>query len=76
MNSIQRISAVNHNLLREVAQTDLSLETIFVLYGALVVVAVILWAIGVLAFGRRRSNEPVPSENAAAAPERITPAVP
>lgn len=76
MNTIQRIGAVNENLLREVAHTELSLEAIFLLYGALVVVAAMLWLIGVVAFGGRRSTEPSSSKNASPSPERTSPAVP
>jgi len=76
MITIQRIGAVNQNLLEEVANTGLSLETVFLLYGALVAVAAMLWVIGVFAFGRRRSVEPSSSKESGPTAERISPAVP
>lgn len=75
MNPMHRIAVVNEDLFNEVAHTNLSLETVFFLYGAIVVVAAMLWALGVVAFGGSRSTEPSSSDNPSPSTDRITPAV-
>lgn len=75
MNPMHRIAVANSNLFNEVAYTDLSLETVFFVYGAIVVVAAILWALGVVVFGGNRSTKQSSSDNASPSTERITPAV-
>lgn len=74
MNPMHRIAVANENLFNEVAHTDLSLETVFLLYGAIVVVAAILWVLGVIAFGGR-SRKPSSSDKPSPSMDRITPAV-
>jgi hypothetical protein len=75
MNPMHRIAVVNEDLFNEVAHTNLSLETVFFLYGAIVVVAAMLWALGVFVFGGSRSIEPRSSDNPSPSRDRITPAV-
>jgi len=48
---------------------------VFFLYGAIVVVAAMLWALGVFVFGGSRSIEPRSSDNPSPSRDRITPAV-
>ncbi len=53
MNPMHHVGVANDNLLQDIARTDLSLETVFALYGVAVVIAATLWLVGVLTFGRR-----------------------
>ena len=45
-------TTVNASLLTEVAQSTLSLDPVLFFYGGVAVVAVTLWVLGVLTFGR------------------------
>jgi hypothetical protein len=56
MNLMHRIAAVDHDFLREIARGTLSLETVFLIYGAIVLGAGLLWAVGVAVFGRGRAG--------------------
>lgn len=51
MNLMHRIAAVDHDLLREIAQHTFSLDMVFFLYGGVALVAAVLWAVGTLVFG-------------------------
>lgn len=75
MNLTHHIAVINDRLLREIGQSHLSLETVFLLYGAIVLVAAVLWAIGAAVFGRKGST-PKPDARSAHSRDRATPVAP
>ncbi|MBW2189222.1 MAG: hypothetical protein JRG93_06475 [Deltaproteobacteria bacterium] len=76
MNPSNPSALITDNLFNEVAHTILSLDTVYALYGATVVVAAALWLIGVVVFGNARSSGQPGPHAVAGSSERITPAVP
>jgi hypothetical protein len=73
MNPTNTSTSISNHLLHEVAHTILSLDTVYLLYGATVVVAAALWLAGVVAFGNCRMTTQPKSAGVAGANERPTP---
>lgn len=76
MNPANPSALITNNLFNEVAHTVLSLDTVYALYGAAVVVAAALWLVGVVAFGTCRPTTGPSRRDVAGANERATPVVP
>ena len=74
MNPMHRIASLNEGLLADIRHTDLSLEMVLALYGAIILATAVLWLIAVLAFGRPRA--PRPPRSTVLPGERVTPAAP
>jgi len=75
MNLTHHVAVLNDRLLHEVARNHLSLETVFLLYGGLIAVATILWAIGAAVSGRKGSTRRPGARNAHSR-DRATPVAP
>lgn len=74
MNPMHRIASLNEGLLADIRHTDLSLEMVLALYGAIILATAGLWLIGVLAFGRPRTQ--APPQSTIVPSDRVTPAAP
>lgn len=76
MNPSNPSTLISNTLFNEVAHTMLSLDTVYLLYGATVIAAAALWLAGVAAFGNCRSTTPPNSVGVANSNERPTPVAP